>query len=383
MRKNILLVPAFMLAFLMVIFTSGCDLVTGDFGEKPLTSNDLKLMLRASPSDTEIISYVNIPLILEGQEVPPQQISTSQEEDWWPLFQSLVLANLPFNGIPELWALNRTDIQGILNLPQPKPRLVIVSGTLDTIAFRLKMKEYGYSEERYLDYYIIYGIPRPSGELDENSAGMMPRAYGVIDEVKDGEDNIDLIIMCEDDETTNPIIAKNRVKDSLDTFHENITDSRLSNWFTDIIDSPDKVSSAFLTNRSLLKEVWEKHCSHDVSLAEDIKQAVGPGELGTYNDYAIISSKDADSYLIEYVLAFDSLYDAEINIDKLQSRLYSGRSVFWEQELSDLWTIRDIKAEGKYLHSIVELKPDNRGYYINTTSMVYLPDYWFLYPGHP
>ncbi len=370
-----------LLIALLTTIGSSCNIITGDFS--PPTDDKvvspLSWLLRAVPANADVIMYSDIPALSagEGQAIPSRQATVKEKFTWWSTFQRYSLAGIPFNGIHEFWGFDGVDVQGVLTFWPPLPPITVLGGNLDTTAFREKMRSYRYNEETYLDYTVIYGVPQPAGDLTEALAGMMPRAFGVIDGLEVGGDTVNLIIISGSDGADDPLPAKSHIDTVLKAFWDRTTLAYGSGGITALAESLGKVGSAFLTTRSDLEEIWRKM---DAVQKDTLKAAIGPGELSPYDEFAITYRQERGSRLLEFVLSYDSAPAAVANVETLRTRLTEARSSYHTTPWADLWTVRDVAAAGSYLSATVELIPRDNGKYIYLTAMIYALDYWFLYP---
>ncbi len=378
MKKTVYIIT---LVVLLPAIAGGCSVITGDF--TPATHDKdvspLSWLLRAVPATTDTIMYSDIPALStgEGQAIPSRQASVKEKFEWWSTFQRYALTGIAFNGVHELWGFDGVDVQGLLTFWPPLPPITVLGGNLDTAAFREKMKSYRYDEENYPDYTVIYGMPQPAGDLTESMAGMMPRAFGVIDGLEVDGEIVNLIIMTGSDGADDPLPAKSQVETVLKAYRDRTTLAYGSGGITALADSLGKVGSAFLTKRSDLKETWGRM---DATQKDSLKTAIGPGELSPYNEFAITYRREGDRRLLEFVLSYDSAPAAQANAATLRARLTEARSVYQKTPLADLWKVGDVAAAGSYLCATVELIPRDIGTSINLTAMIYALDYWFLYP---
>lgn len=336
----------------------------------------LSYMLRVVPATVDMIMFSDIPVLSasEGQSIPSRQASLEERVAWWTSFQRHLLAVYSAPAIDELWGFRAADIQGILNWPPLQT--TVLGGMLDTTAFREKMKSYGYNEESYLDYIVVSGTPQPTGELTEQIAAMMPRAFGVIDGMEVEGETVNLIIMSAQS-ANDPLQAKTNIEAILKAHHDKTSLAYRNGGITDLANSVGKVGSAFITTRSDLEATWERM---DTTQKDNLKTAIGPGELDPYNEFAITYRREGDGRLFEFIMAYDSAADAEANTETIRTRLAEAHSTIYGP-LSDLWTVQDVVAEGRYLSAAVELIPQESGKPFYLTGMIYAPDYWFLLPG--
>jgi hypothetical protein len=347
-------------------------------GQVSVTSNEpLSYLLRVVPATVDTIMFSDIPVLSasEGQSIPSRQASQEERVAWWTSFERQLLAVYSAPAIDELWGFRGVDIQGILNWPPLQT--TVLGGMFDTTAFREKMKSYGYNEESYLDYIVISGKPKPIGDLTEQTAGMMPRAYGVIDGMKVDGDTVNLIIMSTQGAGEDVLRVKASVEAMLESYHDKTTLAYMGGGITDLASSLGNVGSAFITKRSDLEEIWQKM---DAIQKDKLKKAIGPGELDPYKGFAITYYKEGESRLLEFVLAYDSAAAAEANTETLRTRLAEAHSILYGT-LSEIWIVRHVTAEGPYLRATVELVSQEGGKAIYLAGMIYAPDYWFLLPG--
>ena len=110
--------------------------------------------------------------------------------------------------------------------------------------------------------------------------------------------------------------------------------------------------------------------------------AAGPGELDPYDALAMTYRWEDDSILFEFILAYETPAIARANVPVLRERLSQGRFFhFYDTPLSEVWTIQGVTSSGSLLRATVRLvdtAPLGDWLFVD---MIYVVDYWFLYPG--
>jgi len=145
------------------------------------------------------------------------------------------------------------------------------------------MGPYQYTEESYLGYTVISGMPQPASDLTEEMTGRLPRAYGVIDGMKVDGDTVNLIVMVNQEGENDSLQAKANVKAVLKAFHDRTALAYVSGGITDLANSLGKVGSAFITTYTGLLKIYQ---SFDSEQKEAVREAIGPGKLSPYNELA-------------------------------------------------------------------------------------------------
>ena len=186
---------------LMLVLISGisaCTIITGEH-DSPFTEGDgtpLTLMLHAvPPAGTTTLMYNDIPVLSDyhNYEVPARTASIEERVEWWTSIQNAILWGYPAPFVTELWGFDVVDVSGILTFWGDDP-VTILSGDLNTAAFRQKLLSYGYEENTYLGLPVFSGIPEPNEDINFD---ILPRAFGIINGVRTGREPVNFIVMSE------------------------------------------------------------------------------------------------------------------------------------------------------------------------------------------
>jgi len=374
---NKVLTTCLMLALLTGI--SACTIITGEY-DSPAAGEDstpLALMLNAVPNaGTTTLLYNDIPALsgYHDREVPPRTASTEEKMEWWASFQDAILWGYPAPFVTELWGFDAVDVSGILTFWSDS-LVTILSGDLDTTAFRRKLLSYGYEEDTYLGSPVFSGTP----ESNENfSVGILPHAFGIINGVRTGAEFVSFILMSESgDEDIE--IARKSIEASIAAYRQKSSLANESNPLTTLADVVGEVGAAYITTDTRFTFIIEQSSKDRI---EQIRESIGPGELSPYNALAMTYHWEDDSIILEFILAYETPAAARANIQVLRERLNKGRSfLFYDAPLSEIWTIEDVTNRDSLLLATVRLLRTTRSHDYFFVDMFYALDYWFLYPN--
>ena len=242
-----------MLALLTAI--SACTIVTGEY-DSPFVDEDrtpLSLMLQAvPPAGTTTLMYNDFPALSEyrDHEVPPRTASIEERVAWWISIQDFLLWGYPFPFITELWGFDVVDVSGILTFWGEGP-VTILSGDLDTNAFRQKLLSYRYEEDTYLGLPVFSGIPEPNENIKPD---ILPRAFGIINGVRTGAEPVNFIVMSGsgDDDVES---ARQGIEATIAAYHQNSSLADESNPLTILASSVGEVGAAYITTDTRFKYI--------------------------------------------------------------------------------------------------------------------------------
>ena len=368
-------------SLMLVLLTgiSACSIITGEY-DSPATDEDstpLTLMLHAvPPTGTTTLIYNNIPALSEyhDREMPSRTAPIEEKVEWWKSFQDAILWGYPAPIITELWGFDAVDVSGILTFWGEGP-VTILSGDLDTTAFRMKLLTYRYTETTYLGSPVFSGMPESNEDINVD---ILPRAFGIINGVRTGAEPINFIVMSEAGD--NDIeFAKQSIEATIKAYHHKSSLAYTSNPLTTLASSIGDVGAAHITTDTRLNMVLQVNKGY---IEERMRAAIGPGELSPYDAVAMTYRWEGDSIFFEFILAYETTAAARANIPVLQERLSRGRS-FWfhDAPLSEIWTIESVTSSDSFLQATVQLVDNTDFYDLFFQAMVWAMDYWFLYPG--
>jgi len=388
-------------SLMLVLLTTiiACTIVTGEY-DSPFVDEDrtpLSLMLHAvPPAGTTTLVYNDIPAISEyhNREVPPRTASAEEKVEWWTSFQDTVIFGDPGPIIAELWGFDATDISGILTFWGEGP-VTILSGDLDTNAFRQKLLSYGYTETTHLGFPVFTGRHEDREYIDvdvqlhfpnfisglsrgEFNIGVLPRVFGVINGAGTEAEPNNLIMMSEAGDGDIEFATKN-IEASLAAYHEKSSLAYESNPLTILASSVGEVGAAYITTDTRLTFALQESRG---DVVERMRAATGPGELDPYDAVAMTYRWEDDSIVFEFILAYEAPAESRANVPVLWDRLQQGRS-FWFHDalLSEIWTVEEVATNGPLLQATVRLVDNTQFYDVFFNAMVWACDYWFLYPG--
>lgn len=346
-------------------------------------------LLRTVPSSvTTPLMYNNIPVLsaYEDVTIPARQDSQEEKTEWWRNFERSILYGYSFPGIVELWGFDNVDLQGILTFwTEDSSSLTVLGGTLDTDAFREKMKSHQYVEEEFLGYPVLSGIP----SFDDSPAlsDILPRAFGIIKGMEVNGGTVNLILMANrredclllEDEVNQ---AKNAIKVALQAYHEKTSLAYQAGGITALASSLGDTGSVFVSSASDLSF----QTTVDGLRQQDrdkYKSYIGPGRLNPYEQMAITLKKNGEATYVTFILVYENQEQASKNIEVLEERLKSAQSVLQNKALSEYWTVQEVYTEGPYLQAIVKVNQpqptDGTGYFF--VGSIWANDLWFLFPG--
>jgi hypothetical protein len=254
----------------------------------PLPATPLSWLLRVVPSGkVKHLMYNDVPALsaYQNQAIPSRQASMEKKRDWWSTFQRDILASYSFPGVIDI----SIDIQGMLMV---SPQMTILGGHLDTAALQEKLKSYQYTEESYLGYPVLSGVPQSTIPVNPPLAEWMPRAFGIIDGIKTNGDIVSIILMS----TNNDVIqAKNAVQYILKSYQDKTTLAYKSGGITALANSLGLVGSAFITVDPGLENMLQGIAP------EERERYIGPGKLSSYSQLAISFRKSGNDSIVEFI----------------------------------------------------------------------------------
>jgi hypothetical protein len=337
------------------------------------------------PSENILIMYNNIPALsaYQNQNIPSRQASMEEKIQWWDTFQRDILSVYPNSGIVDLWGFDDVDLKGILTFwDSNSPQVTVLSGNLDTGAFLNKMQSYQYTEDSYLGYTVLSGIPVINIGASSDLSNRMPRAYGIINGIKVNGETVNLILMVPPETENEVIPAKKAIEAALKSYHEKTSLGFQKDIITTLANSLGEVGAAQIMSASAFEQRYQELTVEPQNV---IKSYIAPVELGRYNAFAITLSKDGNDSILTFSLAYDNNTEAKSNIDALRTRVSESRSmVFPRTPLAGpdgLWNVLEVKADSQFLRATVKRNESDGKPIISMPSMIWVSDYWFLYPN--
>ena len=367
------------LILVLISGISACTIITGE-DDSPIFDGDsttLSLMLQAvPPAGTTTLMYNDITALSEyrGQKIPSRTASIEEKLEWWKSIQDNILWGYPFPIITDLWGFDAVDVSGILTFWGDGP-VTILSGDLDTTAFRRKLLSYGYAETTYLGLPVFSGIPEPNENIKPD---IRPRAFGIINGVRTGTETINFIVMSGsgDDDVES---ARQGIEATIAAYRQKTSLADVSNPLTKLADAVGKVGAAYITTENRLNMALEISKGN---LAEWMRAATGPGELRPYDAVAMTYRGESGRTVFDFILAYDTPAAAAAGMPVLRERLVEGRFLhLYDTPLSEVWTIEDVTSSGSLLRATVHPLDTAPLGDLLFVSMVYAVDYWFLYTG--
>jgi len=368
-------------SLMLVLLTgiSACSIITGEY-DSPFADEDstpLTLMLHAvPPAGTTTLLYNDIPALSEyrDHEVPPRTASIEDKMEWWISVQDYILWGYPFPFVTEHWGFDAVDVSGILTFWGEGP-VTILSGDLDTNAFRQKLLSYGYTETTYLGSPVFSGIPEPNEDINFD---ILPRAFGIINGVRTGREPVNFIVMSEgsgDDIE----FARQSIETAIAAYRQKASLADESNPLIKLADSIKEVGAAYITTDNRFTHVIEQSTEDHL---ERIRAAIGPGELDPYDAMAMTYRGEGERIVFDFILAYETTAAARANVPVLRVRLSQGHSFLSHNTpLSEIWTIEDVTSSDSQLRATVHLVDTAPLGDLLFVSMVHVVDYWSLYPG--
>lgn len=345
------------------------------------TASPLNYLLQAVPADNiSSLMFNDIPYLSasQNQAIPSRDATPREKIDWWTTFQFYIITNSnSFPTVADVSGFDVVDLEGALTVMyRDQTTLNIYVGHLDITALREKLKPYQYTEESYLGYPIFYGIPQPTLDIGPLMADLSPRAFGVIEGVKTSGDTVSLIIRVNKTSGNDVIKAKNTIQSVLQAYQDKTTLAYRSGGLTALANSLGGVGAAFITEDPNPETGFLEGMT-----PEKRESYVGPGKLTPYGRLAITQGKDKSDFVIDFILEYDSNATAQSNAETLQKRLSEAQSSIRNKPLSELWTVKEVKTMGPYLHGKVKQIERPNGTTEGLVGMVFAQDYLFLYPN--
>jgi hypothetical protein len=306
---------SFIVSLLLTLFLifSSCNIITGEldstsFGEE---NPSLVLMLHAVPAQvTTTILYNDIPALSEYHNVaiPPRTAPEEDKIEWWTSFQNVILWGYPFPVFSEVWGFDSVDISGMLTYWGEGP-VTILSGNLDTEAFRTKLISYGYEESTYLGLSIFSGIPESKAVLNVD---ILPRAFGIINGAGPENEPYNLIIMSEAGDN-DVEFGRRLVEDAFYAYRQKVSLADETNSLARLAEAAGRAGAVYATvdNRFMyvMAQVTEEQF-------EEMKTAAGPGILDPYRAVAMTYRRESGRVVFDFILDYKTSAEAVSGVQK-------------------------------------------------------------------
>jgi hypothetical protein len=281
----------------------------------------------------------------------------------------------------EIWGFSVGDVEGILTI-LGVPSVTVLSGELDTVAFRRARSAQGYEEQDYLGYTVYSREAEPEDDTakilpdapEDDPVKMLPDAFGLIEGTEVDKGTKSLILMAGGLDYDAPE-SMSRVKAALAAYQDKSAIGYGGGIITSLSRSLGRVGSAFITDvlehRSTLDKLEPEQ-------REQINLTLGPGKLDAYSGLAMALQGYGDNITLEFVLGYDSSATAEKNIDVLKTRLAEWRDVMYYGKARSPWEVQDVRVEGSLLRAVVKLSEDLPQMFF-TGMIAYSLQYAFLF----
>jgi hypothetical protein len=366
-----------LLISLLLLGSNSCSIITGDFGATPEdeASGPLSLMLRAVPSTGTItLMYNNLTILstYENVVIPSRQTSRQEKLDWWASIQDYILYGYPAPVVTEIWGFDVVNVAGMLTW-WGDGLVTILSGDLDTDAFRRKLLSYGYKETTYLGSPVFTGIPEPNEDFD---LGILPQGFGIINGAGTGDETTDFILMTEPG-GNNIEFARQSIEAAIAAYRQKTSLADKPNSLTKLAAYVGEAGAAFITSDTLFTLALE-HVT--AAQAEWMREAAGPGKLDPYGGMGITYRKDGNNQILEFILDYNDGMAAATNAATLEERLSESRSLMFDMPFGQIWDILEVVNDGPFLRATASLRetvPQEKLFFV---VLVYTLDFWFLYP---
>jgi hypothetical protein len=350
------------------------------------TTSTLFSVLKVVPSSENVrLMYNHIPALsaYRNQRIPSHQASMDEKIQWWKTFQMDIISGYSYSGVVDFWGFDEVDLEEILTFGDSKtPQVTVLSGNLDTGSFLNKMKSYQYTEETYLGYTVLFGIPIVNIGSRSDISDKLPRAYGIINGIKVNGNTDNLILLVPQEMENDVISAKNTIEAALKSYHENTTLGFKKDVITTLTNSLGEVGAAYIMNAPAFEKMYQ---GLNVENKNVIQSYIAPVKLGKYDAFAITLRKNENDTMLTFSLAYENNTEAKSNIDALQARITESRSMVFPQKPlagpDGLWDVLEVKADSQFLRATVKLNESNGKTAISMVTMIYTPEYWFLYPN--
>ncbi len=358
MRKTVTLIVSLLLALTAIL--TAC----AGAGNTTATT-DLDSLLRVVPADSSpTIMYNDLVLLSEygGVEKPGKDASIEIKVPWWLSFQDYVMAIHPFPLFTQVWGFDITDVRATLKVSygSANASLTVLYGDIDTDAFLATLTAYGLTVEEYQGYQVLYGRPQTGTESYDT---YMPIAYGVI------EDGRHSMLLMSESATGGIAAARALIENAIDAFNSGTSIRDGDSAEARLLGSLGRPAAATMTTEPVPQ------------LSGDQAADMGPGVLQPYEARAMTLTREGDQTHFRFTLAYSSPGPAADNENVLKGRLEQGRSVTLNTELSKVWTVNSVAADGPLLKADVVLSNTAVAKKSLFRDMVNALDYRFLYAG--
>ncbi|MEE8373811.1 MAG: hypothetical protein V3R87_08835 [Dehalococcoidia bacterium] len=359
------------LAVSVAAFGSGAACATpGAPAEPSIETSRLVDLLRAVPWQDEwdiVFEDLDVLSEWEGVVAPAREASLEEKVQWYSAIQGGLVVGLSMP-LPDVWGFDTVDVDAQLTLWNPLD-LKVVSGDLDTAALAAKLRGYGYEEAMHKEVPVFTWTP----DAPEESVRFLPKAFGIIE-----DDSPALVVMA------GSVLGGSDVAEDSATIEAAIDAYRGARSLADneelvgVVEKLGRPGAAYLYRGAGLDRLIQEW-GEDVR--ESILESVGPGHLDVYSMLAVARGLDSGRETIEFVLVYEDRETAGRNVAVVADRLEEGRSLTLDRPLGELFTVREVRAEGEYLRARVELigeAAERERFFVD---LVYQREYWFLTPG--
>ena len=342
------------------------------------TAGPLSWLLQAAPAgDIVYLTYDDIEALSasQNQAIPSGAASLEEKTKWWTTFQNYVVASGAYYTVTDIF-FDIVNLKGALTVwYQDQSSINISGGQLDLAALREMLKPYQYTEENYLGYPIFSRAQQPAVDTQPGWSKWLPPTFGIIEGVKNGGDTVSLILTASNSGDNDVSKARSTIQSALKAYQDKKTLAYQSTAITPLINSLGRVGSAFISQGTSLQAELES------IKPEDRPSYIGTGKLDPYSQLAITFRKDGNDSILEFILGYDTDAIAQSNVTTLEKRLSEGRRSFTGQPVSEIWSVKEVKANGSFLHGAVKLIEQPDGKTLNFANMIFLKDYPFLSPN--
>ncbi len=366
---------------------NGCPTVTTT-GTIAISSSPMSLLLNVVPAEsTKKIMYNNIPILstYENVIIPGKQDLQGKKIEWWRSFEKSILYGYSFPTMTDFWGFDSVEIKGILTTwVDDSSILNILGGNLNTDTFLKKMKSYQYKEEDYLGYTILSGIP--SFDDSPNRSQIMPRAFGIINDIQENGGFINSILIAEKreenliaEEEINQ--AKSTIKMAIKAYYDKTSLGYRNEGMTSLANSLGEIGSVFISDISALP--FQAIIDMRQQNIDQYKSFIGSGTLDKYQRIAVTLNKSSGEDLVTFILDYKTKEEAANNIEALRERLSTSKLSLQNKALTDYLDIQKVDIEGHYLKAVmrinqIQFNDSSRYSFIGS---IWAGDYWFIYPG--
>lgn len=317
--------------------------------ENPL----MRLLPFVSDAEKADMRFYDIPALSAYQKlaIPPLETHPYYKKKWSQAIERFI-STMALN---DNWGIDSTGIQGILAV-QSNPSLLIIGGRIDTAGLRQKLEQYKYIEQDYAGYPVFSATMRQTGpETSSEFVMSLAPAVGIIEKATSGKDEFSVILMVNSTLDKDVSSARAIIEAAIKNFQAKTSPGDLDGTVLEMARSLGRTGSLFFTTTGGYGGFENRMRETSPENVEKLKHAIGGGKLSRYRSLAVAYRGYNFNTEIEFVLAYDNPAAALANAEPLRERLTGGRLYSRDIPLNQVWSIKEVQADGPLLKATVKL----------------------------